>query len=268
MPLPEPYEEEEAEPAPQDDALAGPGPVVKPDWLVDAHDALESEYGCAGHVPGQGEPEPGSGIPTPGSQPRRPRPPNPYEGFAQSAAGRASSERWLEPGHSLPPAPRAQTGWTPEEEVAPDGDLAGPETPTAEVEQALAFSPVAPKPWWELLLARARTPFGLLVMGAGGIAIVVVMLLSRPKDTSVPLSKIRHDAARYDGQQVTVRGKVGEVYPVGGGYSFYLLRGRDTIVVFTRSRTPVSDQQVSVTGVVSTGALNGEVRQALLENSP
>ena len=268
MPLPEPYEEEEEEPAPQDDALAGPGPVVNRDWLVDSDEALASEFGRGGDGSEQVEPEPGSGIPTPRSQPRGPRPPNPYEGFAESAAGRASSERWLETGHSLPPAARAQTEWTPEEAAAPDGDFSGPETPTAAVGRARALPLAAPKPWWELLLARARSPLGLLVVAVGGIAIVAVVLLSRPKDVSVPLSKIRHDTARYDGQQVTVRGKVGEVYPVGGGYSFYLLRGRDTIVVFTRSRTPVRDENVSVTGVVSTGALNGEVRQALLENSP
>ncbi|HEY6866881.1 MAG TPA: hypothetical protein VI792_06470, partial [Candidatus Eisenbacteria bacterium] len=62
-------------------------------------------------------------------------------------------------------------------------------------------------------------------------------------------------------------GTVGEVYPVGGGYSFYLLQGRDTIVVFTRSRTPVRDERIAVTGVVSTGVLNGQLRQALLENT-
>jgi hypothetical protein len=83
----------------------------------------------------------------------------------------------------------------------------------------------------------------------------------------VALSKIRHNVAQYDGQTVTLHGKVGEVYPVGGGYSFYLLQGRDTIVVFTRSRTPVRDEHVSVSGVISTGVLNGAARQALLEDS-
>ena len=96
---------------------------------------------------------------------------------------------------------------------------------------------------------------------------VAASLLFGPKDHSIPLAKIRHNAREFDGQAVTVRGKVGEVYPVGGGYSFYLLQGRDTIVVFTRSRTPVSNERVSVSGVISTGVLNGEPHQALLENS-
>jgi sensor histidine kinase regulating citrate/malate metabolism len=46
------------------------------------------------------------------------------------------------------------------------------------------------------------------------------------------------------------------------------MQGRDTIVVFTRTRTPVTDQKITVTGVVSTGVLNGETREALLESAP
>ena len=118
------------------------------------------------------------------------------------------------------------------------------------------------------MLAQALTPPGRLVMGVAAIAAVAVVLLFGPKDNSVSLAKIRHNTQQYDGQLVKVHGKVGEVYPVGGGYSFYLLQGRDTIVVFTRSRTPVRNERVSVSGAISTGVLNGEVRQALLESSP
>ena len=65
-----------------------------------------------------------------------------------------------------------------------------------------------------------------------------------------------------------VNGRVGEVFHVGGGYAFYLLQGRDTIVVFTRSRVPVPRQNVTVVASVSTGFLDGAPRQALFEAVP
>jgi hypothetical protein len=283
MAQPEPYEDEE--PASPDDAPAGPSPVAKPDWLVGAHEALESEFGRGEHVPEQAPPELRSAIPPPPRQPSGPPPINPYEGFTESAAGRAYSSSWLETGNPAPALHQAQTERAPEgdrdpddpfghgrareEAAAPDEELAGPDGPSSASEATRsAPPPPAPKPWWEPLLAQALTPPGLLVLGVVVVAAVAAMLLFGPKDNSVPLSRIRHNAERFDGQLVKLRGKVGEVYPVGGGYSFYLLQGRDTIVVFTRSRTPVSHERVSVSGVISTGVLNGEVRQALLESSP
>jgi hypothetical protein len=118
------------------------------------------------------------------------------------------------------------------------------------------------------LLAQAVSPAGLIAIGVVAILTIASMVFFGPKDNGVSLSKIRHNSTAYDGQLVKVHGKVGEVYPVGGGYSFYLLQGRDTMVVFTRSRTPVTNERVSVSGVVSTGVLNGQVRQAILETTP
>jgi len=264
---------------------AGSNPVAKPDWLVGAHEALESEFGRSADDPGQAPPELRSATPIPPRQPSGPRPVNPYEGFAQSAAGRSFSSNWMETGLSSPASPQAQVSRKPEDERDPDDpfghgqrledapppeeDPAGPEASPAATEKARwSPPPPPPKPWWEPPLAWAMTPPGRLVMGVAVIAAVGAGLLLRPRDNTVPLARIRHNAQQYDGQQVTVRGKIGEAYPVGGGYSFYLLQGRDTIVVFTRSRTPVSNDRVSIKGVVSTGVLNGEVRQALLENSP
>lgn len=281
MAQPERYEDEDPE-AP-DDTPAGPKPVARPDWLVGAHEALESEFGRPEDEPDQAPPELRSPIPLPPRRPAGPRPVNPYEGFAQSAAGRSFSSNWMEtdytaagspPASASPPPTEHDAGaGFPEPELSDATDegevLAGPETPAGAADKA-RWSPPAPhrKPWWEGLLAQALTPAGLMVMGGAAVAIVVLSVLFGPKDNSVALSKIRHNAREYDGQAVKVRGKVGEVYPVGGGYAFYLLQGRDTIVVFTRSRTPVPDDHVSVSGVISTGVLNGAPRQALLETSP
>ena len=60
-------------------------------------------------------------------------------------------------------------------------------------------------------------------------------------------------------------GRVGETFPVGGGYAFYLHQGRDTIVVFTRSRVPTFRQRVQIVGSVSTGFLEGVPHAAIFE---
>jgi hypothetical protein len=124
-----------------------------------------------------------------------------------------------------------------------------------------------PKPWLESLLARALTPAGLAVVGGVAIAIVLALVMFGPKDDSASIGSIRRHPRDYDGRSVRVHGKVGEVYPVGGGYSFYLLQGRDTLVIFTRSRTPVTNQHVTIKGAISVGVLDGESRQALFESS-
>ena len=78
---------------------------------------------------------------------------------------------------------------------------------------------------------------------------------------------MRRHPDRYDGQSVRLSGRVGEVFPVGGGYAFYLHGGRDTIVVFTRSHKPHVDQHVTVEGTVSTGYLDGQSMCAVFEES-
>ena len=279
---PERHEDEDAETP--DQTPAPPKPPARPDWLVGASEALETEFTRPTDQPDQAPPGLRSAFPQPPRAPAGPRPPNPYEGFAQSAAGRSFTSNWMDTGYvaggatpsSATPAPDGQDAAVadpePEADVVSEEDdaLAGPETPTAAAGKARwSPPPPPPKPWWEPWLAQARTPAGMIAIGVAVVLLILLRVLFGPKDYTVSLARVRHHAREYDGQTVKLNGKVGdEVYPVGGGYSFYLLQGRDTIVVFTRSRTPVPNQRVSVSGTISTGVLNGELRQALLENSP
>ena len=82
---------------------------------------------------------------------------------------------------------------------------------------------------------------------------------------TVSIAAIHKHPERFDGRPVKVRGKVGEVYEVGGGYAFHLLQGREDIVVFTRSRVPVRREEVTIEGSISNGVLDGKSRQALFE---
>jgi hypothetical protein len=105
-----------------------------------------------------------------------------------------------------------------------------------------------------------------LVLVALAVIAVVALMLFRPKDEqTVSISAIRHHPERFDGRPVKVKGRVGEVYSVGGGYAFHLYQGRDDIVVFTRSRVPVRREEVTINGSISSGILDGKPRQALFE---
>jgi hypothetical protein len=184
-----------------------------------------------------------------------------------------------DPGHPVPrgkvPAVPSPGAWIPpDEEVLPQragDDLAGPHTPDYAADSArFKPRPRAPqgKPWWQPALDWVRTPVALMAIGGALVLVVAGMMLSRPKDESARIAKIRRNAVSFDGRSVSVRGRVCEVFPVGGGYAFNLRQGRDTLVVFTRTRIPVRDEVVTVSGVISVGMMNGEPHQALLENAP
>lgn len=105
-----------------------------------------------------------------------------------------------------------------------------------------------------------------LVLVALAVIAVVALMMFRPKEEqTVSIVAIRHHPERFDGRPVKVKGRVGEVYAVGGGYAFHLYQGRDDIVVFTRSRVPVRREEVTISGSISNGILDGKPRQALFE---
>jgi hypothetical protein len=126
----------------------------------------------------------------------------------------------------------------------------------------------APAPWWmqlPQLLREDRRVQGLTAF----VAVVLLAIVFWPKpEKSLSLGSIRHDPSRYDGQDVRVAGRVGEVFEVGGGYAYYLHQGRDTLVVFTRGQKPRRGQGVAVVGTISTGYLNGQAGSALFETVP
>jgi hypothetical protein len=112
----------------------------------------------------------------------------------------------------------------------------------------------APRPWllWVLLIA--------VVAGVGGWGAIGL------RRHSESISNIRTRPASYDGRSVVLRGRVGEVFEVGGSCAYYLHQGRDTIIVFSRSRRPLEHETVTVSGSISMGYLDGAARPALFES--
>jgi hypothetical protein len=113
---------------------------------------------------------------------------------------------------------------------------------------------------------RSRTA---IVAGIGGGLVVLAVTLvvsARPREPFMRVHEVLMHAEQLDGQEVRLRGVIGQTFPVGEGHTFYLHDGQDMIVVFTRVRTPVEREEVRVVGTVSTGFLDGKPRPVVFES--
>lgn len=180
----------------------------------------------------------------------------------QPAADPAAVEAAVFPGFAQDegaerPAPRVvETSSGPVREAPLDGPRGAP--PPLSVEPR----------FWEIWLDRIlAVPRPILLGSIVGLVIVVAAaLLIRPgEEPHVPLARLRQQPEAFDGQLVTVRGKAGEAFTIGGSYVFNLRQGRDTIVVYSRSRPPALNRDVRATGTVIIGYLDGLPRVALFE---
>ncbi len=124
-------------------------------------------------------------------------------------------------------------------------------------------------PLWQIWLERVASlprPV-LLATGAALLVVVAATFFLLPRDGApVSLARLRQQPEAFDGRTVRVRGKAGETFSIGGSYVFSLCQGRDTIVVYSRTRRPSPHQDVQASGTVSIGYLDGVPRVALLED--
>ncbi len=274
-----------AEPREGDPTPESSGKSERPEWLVGPDEGLESERETANRpvvqprltrpdgsvAPREGGPTPPSPPPSPaGSAPPAPRPrlPDLDDGPMRMSRWTQSVEWARDPEPVAAPAPAAPVeepsdSWPapaepprPAEREAPLAvESRGPAVPTdSAASRALAAAfHVARRSWkW----VAGITAAGLLV---------VVLVEAAGVGTTAPRDILRHPE-RFDGQTVRVRGRVSQdVYSIGSGYTFYLLRGRDSLVVFTRTRIPRPGESLELQGEVSTGSVGGVDRPALLE---
>lgn len=133
-------------------------------------------------------------------------------------------------------------------------------------------APEAPAPEHPIAALRRRLAAdrGLqMVVVAAFVAVVIAAgWWSSRGGSTVSIASLQSRAAEMDGRTVTVKGRVGEVFQMGSSYAFHLHQGKDTLVVFTRSRSPVPRQRVTISGSLSTGYLEGVPRLALFEQGP
>jgi len=122
-------------------------------------------------------------------------------------------------------------------------------------------------PWWMQAVHTVRADRRVQIL-LGVVVVVLVTIGLWPRgEQPVSIANLRKHADRFDGAEVKVAGRVGQVFRVGGGYAYYLQDGRDTLVVFTRGREPRERQRVNVHGTMSTGYLDGQATVALFEST-
>jgi hypothetical protein len=229
------------------------------------------------------EPRPRSLAPTPPRVPVRPaQPPAPAPAAEPVESAREGTVPWKAAASSVPklrqqpvaadppPADDAFPGFA-QDAVSARGAAALAELPATEPDGTPRSRPsplAAEPPFWELWLERARSLPMPVVLGAAAAVLLAVVLVNvfRPREQAiVSLGRLRQHPEAYDGRIVNVRGRAGETFTIGGSYVYHLRQGRDTIVVYSRTRRPALHENVKATGTVSIGYLDGVPRVALLE---
>lgn len=286
-PREEDLESHRAVPPPQDTAN-----VARPDWLVGPDEGAASEVQRNAEGKTAGGPQlVRPGLPASPSEAPQKKPAKPvaWTGAASSVPTirKKDSEEVPETARSAARHPVAirETGPPPVSEL--DGELddvehsgpqdsLGDEFPMDDVAGAASGSGVGRQrppvtvyrePWWVVAMDALRSNRVIQAVIVLGVIGFIVWKMWPSEVPTLAISKIHANPAGYDGHTVELRGNVGEVFPVGGGYAFYLHQGRDTIVVFTRSRVPSPREKVSVLGSISTGYLDGVARPALFEET-
>jgi hypothetical protein len=290
--------ESPAAPATPAAPVAPAAPPSRPDWLVGAEEGVHDELKRAaaeGKDAGPGplkivkleKPKPADGesaAPAPGSlAPRISTAPKLSTPAGDSGAKKAASDNapagearvaWTAAASSIPvlrrvpqiaPArPPAAEEYEPTNDRAPMGEL--PDDLTGVAPSSDSALPPLREAWWVIMVDELRSNRRTQLMALAGLVIGAVFLLWPRSDAAISLATLHHHPDLYDGHTVVVHGRVLDVFPMGGGHTFFLLQGRDTIVVFTRQSAPGLDQNVRVKGVVSTGYLDGVARQTIFED--
>lgn len=204
---------------------------------------------------------------TPEAEPDSPAAPDAGQRPAPWRAA-ASSVPKLRQQPTPPPEPPALQGFA-QDEIAARNPSAIAEAWEAAAAPAGQPSPLAAGlPWWEVALEHVRAVPRPVVIGVGAAVLLAAILFSflLPHGQGIiPLARIRQHPEAYDGRLVKVQGRAGETFTVGSSYVFDLRQGRDTIVVYSRTRRPSLHEKVQATGTVSIGYLDGAPRLALFE---
>jgi len=233
------------------------GDTHRPDWLVGADPGLEAP--------------PGLGDPAPLSISKK-APLKVVEGGKPAA-----SKGWSGAASSVPKLSVVPTTPPPQPMIEEDGvvESAGldsdlppavgvPGDPSP-VRATPAFRPLQ-EPWylvWSEAVATQRRVQVLLLLVVAAVA--AFFFFARGGTSGASLGAILRHPENYEGRSVVVRGEVLEIFDVGTGHAFQIRQGRDMVVVYSTLREPRLHDRVEVSGIVSTGYLDGKPRIAIFE---
>jgi hypothetical protein len=125
--------------------------------------------------------------------------------------------------------------------------------------------PAVPLPWWSQVPALLRFDRRVQLVLLSLVLVLAVMAFWPRAEKTISVGHLKEHADRYADTEVRVGGRVSEVFAVGGSWAYTLVQGRDTIVVFSRTRRPEPRQQIIVIGTLSNGYLDGQSRAAIFE---
>lgn len=292
--------EPESDPTPAPSLRAVPEPV-RADWLVGAEEGIEAEL--KRKVDAEAAPRPVPKLFRPGATEGMDAVPAPAPAAVPKlsrAAGAVSPDldapefsqgsalSWSPGANSVPAIRREPARSTMPAEPTRDFPMDDAEERARTKERAAMIAEVAAEtlgrphdvvdpeafnvpapvlPWWMQATETLRTDRRLQILAGLGVLVLLTIAFYPRGERGVSLADLKKRPDHFDGQDVKIKGKVGEVYSVGGGYAFYLHQGRDTMVVFTRVRTPKTRDVLQITGHVSTGYLDGQPRLALFESN-
>ena len=292
---PEPYDPEKK---PDPDAPP-PSSIRKADWVVGADEGLQAELDHlrAGEAPSKEAPrlsrpeDPDAGMPRPlgltgtGQFPKpTPRPvethaPDPMPSWDRGASSVPMMRRGAVEGSPQAPANPELAREFPMDDAEERARVAA--TVAAQHKEAAAIAarphevvksqefeiPELEPAWWMRLGVTLRVDRRLqLALGVALLALLVYSVWPRSEKT-ISIAHLKEHAERYADTPVRVGGRVSEVFTVGGSWAYTVVQGRDTIVVFSRTRGPKPREQVVVVGTLSTGYLDGQSRVAIFEST-
>ncbi|MEK7329748.1 MAG: hypothetical protein AAB290_01420 [Candidatus Eisenbacteria bacterium] len=293
---------EPIEPAEPSAGRADVPPPPKPDWLVGADEGARRKADAPGssEATGAGPPPPDARRPAaPAQQDRKASPhlklvraedvppPSPPEARGAGPATAGGPVAWKAAASSVPrlrqqpaassqpAAPESFPGFAQDAMIAKNAAPIGGRGPQPAADRLGARPPddamplAQDPPFWVDWLDRLRSLPWPVVLGAGAFLVLgaAAAYFLLPRDTpDVSLAQIRQHPEAFEGRSVRVGGKAGEAFSVGGSYVFNLYQGRDTIVVYSRSRRPRLHEKVKVDGTASIGYIDGMARVAVLEH--
>ena len=275
----------------------------KADWVVGAEEGLSS----AGQKPGDSQPLEAPKLIRPvdpdEGKPREPgrfgasglfRRPLPSGAPAPAPSSTPAMPSWDKGASSIPRLKTVESESAPRHKP-PGADVVAREFPMDDAEErarvaatvaaqqredaAIAARPhqvVAPQefdiptlapPWWAGVTDRLRADRRLQAgIGLALLAAVVFTFWPRGERTT-SIAHLKEHPERYADTPVRVGGRVSEVFSVGGSWAYTVVQGRDTIVVFSRTREPKIREPIVVVGTLSRGYLDGQSRVAIFEST-
>jgi len=127
--------------------------------------------------------------------------------------------------------------------------------------------PAVTPPWWSTLAEQLRGDWRVkAVIGLLLVAVLAYTFWPRHEKTT-SIAHLKEHPERYADTPVRVGGRVSEVFAVGGSWAYTVVQGRDTIVVFSRTREPRVRERIVVIGTLSRGYLDGQSRVAIFEST-